>query len=60
MLVAPDPAPPKVQPSLIESEARGAWYHAQIAIGLIASELERIMTKLFSAIDNRQHPHAPH
>jgi hypothetical protein len=59
-VVAPDPAPPKVEPALIEVEARDAWYHAQVAVGLVASEIERIMTKLFNAIDNRQHPKHPH
>lgn len=55
-LVAPDPAPAKIAPAVIEGEARGAWFHAQKAIGMVASELERVMTKLFNSLDNRQKP----
>ncbi len=58
-LAVADPLPAKVEPIRIENEARGAWFHAQAAIGLVASQVERIMTKVFNALDNRQKPQRP-
>lgn len=55
-VVAPDPAPAEIAPAIIASEARGAWFHTQKAIGMLASELERMMTKVFNSLDNRQKP----